>query len=453
MKNLLYFFLVVFILISCRNERHEAFDLIISDVNLIDGTGGALQENVTVFIKDSLIVKIASAQLGDEKVSKVIDGQGKYLMPGLFDCHTHVNDHTRDLSKFIQYGITSIFVTGGSTCTNEYYATLRRLGRQDSIPTPRVFHTSQHFIKKGSHPVKTYGSSNWKEGETVFYLKDTLQIEQLVREVAKYPIEGIKLTIEEGPDPPFIERLSQTFINKVQREAEKQGTRVFVHISDNTELEMALDAGISNFVHFTGVDLDFSKDTTLLKKIYERPVNWVTTFMLDKSFIYPLRPHWIENILSQGIYSAESMRRTKDTAYISRAHNYNVYMKEYLQTDTITLKNISAFQVDDIRKLSENGVNMVLGTDTGNAFILPGHSLHEEMQMLEIGGLAPETILRMGTMNAAKMLRVEDELGSISAGKKADMLLLDKNPLDGIKNTLSINKVIKNGVVQQRIHK
>jgi imidazolonepropionase-like amidohydrolase len=99
----------------------------------------------------------------------------------------------------------------------------------------------------------------------------------------------------------------------------------------------------------------------------------------------------------------------------------------------------------------KNGVNMVLGTDTGNSLILPGYSLHEEMQLLELGGIEPIDIIKMGTHNAAKMMKVEENLGSIEEGKLADFILLNENPLEAIRNTLSIEKVVKNGKIQHRI--
>lgn len=435
---------------SCSKDLES--DLIIKNANIINVEDGSITYGQDVLIKGDKITNILPYQSKSYSKERTIDGTNKYLIPGLFDCHTHVNDYDEDLSKFIHYGVTSIFVTGGRTCTNEYYAEMRAMGTQDSLPSPRVFHTSQHFIKKGSHPVKTYKNSSWEEGKTVFYLKDTLQIEQLVKEVVQYPIEGIKLTIEDGPDPPFVERLSQTLINKVQNEAQKQGTRVFVHISDNEELGMALEAGIYNFVHFTGVDLDFEKDTLLLKKIYSNPINWISTLMLDKSFMYPLYPEWIDKIRKEGVFNNESIEKVNDSTYIKRAYINNALMKDYLKLDTITIKDVVTFQVDDIKRLQKNNVNMVLGTDTGNAFIFPGYSLHEEMQLFELGGMAPKDILKMGTINAAKMLKRDDELGSIKIGKLADLVLLDRNPFETIINTLAISAVIKNGKMQKRIY-
>jgi len=80
-----------------------------------------------------------------------------------------------------------------------------------------------------------------------------------------------------------------------------------------------------------------------------------------------------------------------------------------------------------------------------------GYSLHEEMQILEEGGMNPLDIIKMGTLNAANMLHAQDSLGSIEVGKIANLVLLDENPLESIRNTLTITKVIKNGVVQDRL--
>lgn len=444
----LSFLFAMLLLIACSTEKEATYDLVITNVNLIDGTGARLQEGVNLYIKDGIIVAIDSVDL--TKRENLIDGKGQYLIPGLFDCHVHTTDYQRDFPRFIHFGVTSVFITGGSKCTNAYYKAMREMGAQDTLPAPNVFHTSQHFSMEGRHPAKTYKSSNWKNGETIFFLKDTNQIEQLVEQVAQQPILGIKLTIEDGPDPPFVERIPQTFINKVNREASKRGFPVFAHVSDNEELKMALKGGITNIVHFTGVDLDFIKDKELVDQIYQNKLNWVTTLMIDKSFLYPNYPEWLEEEAIQGIYSEEELAPAKAFGLKRRTQMYVSFMEDYLQLDSLTLKDVVQFQVDDITVLLENDVNMVLGTDTGNDLILPGYSLHEEMQLLELGGIAPINIIKMGTLNAAKMMKVDHKLGSIEVGKQADMVLLEKNPMEKIANTLAINSVIKNGRLQSR---
>jgi imidazolonepropionase-like amidohydrolase len=442
--------LITSLVICCCNSRQiPEYETIITNVNLIDGTGSELQNEVSIGIKEGKIAAVGKEGIGAG--IETVDGRGKYLIPGLFDCHVHTNDFESDFPKYVHYGVTSIFITGGSLCTNAYYSEMRQRGNQDSIPAPYVFHTSQHFTMEGRHPVKTY-KGNWIDGKTVFLLKDTLQIEELVKKVSKQPIVGIKLTIEDGPHPPWVERMPQAFIDKIQKEAIKNRTRVFAHTSDNVELEMALDAGIQNFVHWTGIDLDFQKDTLLLKKIYEIKPSFITTLMIDKGFLYPLFPEWVEAIRKENVFDEADLSKANDSGYIAQSNDNIKFWKHYLQKEDINLIDIASFQVEDIKALQRNGINFALGTDTGT-FVLPGHSLHEEMQLFELGGMDPLEIIKMGTLNAATMLKAQDSLGSIEVGKLANMVLLDKNPLENIENTLSINTVFKKGKEQKRIIK
>jgi len=448
MKYLFLFFCAF--IAGCSATQNEAFDLIIANVNLIDGTGADLMNNVNVYIKDNRIYAIDSNTITQNK--NIIEGKGKYLIPGLFDSHVHTTNYQEDFERFIHFGVTSVFVTGGSKTTNEFYAKLRALGEQDSIPAPRVFHTSQILTMEGRHPAKTYGASSWIDGETVFNLRDTLQIESVINEVCQYPIVGIKLVVEDGPTPPFVDRMPQEFVNKVSKEAAKNGKEVFAHISDNTELSMVLKANITNIVHYVGIDLDFENGQPLIDSIYQSDMSWITTLMLEKSFIYPLYPEWIQYVEDLNVFNADEIERLKDSSYIGQAEQYVYLLKTVWGIEHPNLENIIIPYVEEINTLNQNGVNMVLGTDTGNNFVFPGYSLHEEMQLMELGGIKPIDIIKMSTHNAAKMLDVLDTLGTIEEGKFADMLLLDKNPLESISNSLSINTVIKNGKIQKRIN-
>lgn len=444
-------FTALLVLSGCKEQQPIGYDLVVSNVYLIDGTGNPMQEGVTIGIKNGEILEIATSPIGP--ATRVIDGTGKYLIPGLFDGHVHTEDFERDFPRFIHYGVTSVFIPGGGRCTNDYFAVMRERGNQDTLPAPQVFHTSQHFSMEGRHPSKTYASSNWQNGKTIFYLTDTLQIEKLVQQVAQYPIAGIKLTIEDGPAPPFVERIPQEFVDKTVKEATKNGLEVFAHVSDNLELEMAIRGGVQNLVHFTGVNLDQQdpKQLQLIQQFKEKDPSWVTTLMIDKSFLYPLHPEWFE--VQEMLPEYQQMADSLTPEIIQRAGIYTEILKDEYGFENSDLSTFLIPQVEDIQFLLEEGINMVLGTDTGNDFNFPGYSLHEEMQLLELGGMAPLDIIKMGTLNAAKMLKVEDRLGSIEVGKVANLVLLDKNPLASIVNSLAIHSVIKNGVIQTRIEK
>ena len=98
-----------------------------------------------------------------------------------------------------------------------------------------------------------------------------------------------------------------------------------------------------------------------------------------------------------------------------------------------------------VRQMHAAGVNFMAGTDSPNPSILPGFSLHEELQLLVSAGFTPMEALQAATQNPARYLNRESELGAIEVGKLADMVLLNANPLDDISNTQSIWAVVQDG--------
>jgi imidazolonepropionase-like amidohydrolase len=110
----------------------------------------------------------------------------------------------------------------------------------------------------------------------------------------------------------------------------------------------------------------------------------------------------------------------------------------------------SFFSFDRTGDLNKAGVKLLAGTDTPEAFVFPGFSLHEELELLVRSGLSPLEALRAATYNPAEYLGALDSLGTVGRGKVADLVLLDANPLLDIRNTRRISSVIANGRVFDR---
>jgi imidazolonepropionase-like amidohydrolase len=103
------------------------------------------------------------------------------------------------------------------------------------------------------------------------------------------------------------------------------------------------------------------------------------------------------------------------------------------------------------KMLYENGVNILSGTDIPNFDLVPGASLHHELELLVEAGIPPLEVIKIATRNGAQALGIEEEVGTIEPGKQADMIVLSENPLDNISNTKKIEAVINNGHLIDRV--
>ncbi len=421
----------------------ELPDLVISNVTIVGGADGAVMTGMDVVIDDGRIVAIAghdSARLTGE----TIDGSERFVIPGLIDAHTHPFPIERSFPQFLHYGVTSILVTGCGRCDDETLSELRAMGDDPMQAAPRVFHTSQHFTMEGRHPVKTYPSPAWVEGHTVHYLRDVAGIAAIVDRVTGHSNVGIKLTIEEGPAPPFVERIPAEFVNEVVRQAHERELPVFAHVSDIDELRIAQEAGVDHLLHFTGVVLDWSRDEELIADLVRREVHVVTTLMIDKSFLYPLNPDWIEAARNTGLFDEDLEAASTFGMPVERARQNAEFFYGSADANFDT-SPVLRKQFADLLRLHESGVTLVTGTDVGNFYVLPGYSLHEEMALLEQGGIAPPDILQMATINAAEMLGAGDRLGAVEVGLHADLVILNSDPRDSVENISDIYMVLKGG--------
>ncbi len=454
MKRLCKFFKIflIFCLTLCSCQNTIEGNLIITNVNIIDVKTGTINSKRDIIVNGNTITSIIEHNNRNYKAETIIDGSKKYLIPGLIDTHAHpFLPLQSSLAQFTHFGVTSILVPGGSSFNSDTFSDLRKRSMDNINASPRVKHTSPIFTMRGAHPVKTYTNNKWIDGETIIYIKDSLQIKSVIKELSKTEIIGIKVIIEDGPAPPYVDRIPQHYLNLIVEESRAYGLPVFAHVSDIEEVYMAEKADVQNIMHFVGVDIDWKDDIDLINKIIKKDISWATTLMIDKSFLYPLHPEWLNVTDIVKVYGKDSLNSLITPEQIKFSKEFLNILKIDYNIENPNLENLIIPQVEDLMILYEKGCNITIGTDNGNDFILSGYSVHEEMQLMELGGFKPKDILKMATHNGAKMLNEIDKLGTIEEGKFADLILLNKNPLESIKHTLTIDKVIKNGVVQKRI--
>ncbi|MGK7391059.1 MAG: amidohydrolase family protein [Candidatus Cyclobacteriaceae bacterium M2_1C_046] len=453
-----YIFLPVVLYLLSINfnlSAQDHFDIIITNIDLIDGTGAELQNNVNIYIKDGLIKDILKTKKAHATAEEIIDGEGKYVIPGLFDAHYHFLDYrARDMELYKEqgqllthFGITSILVPNGII---EDLQEFIGFVRTNKATAPRIFYTSRISTIPGSHPAKGEAANRFKEGLNINYVNDTLDIERIVKEAKEEGAVAVKIVIDDGPFPPLTERMPEEFIEKFSREADKLNIPVFAHVSDMTEVKMAVDNGVDALLH--GAVVNWQKDEQLIEEMAKKNISWVFTNMIGKALFYPLNPEWLD-ANEYKVFDQKYMEPLSDSVG-TKAEMSRTILSRLLGSDSIPLFE-SFFKkiMGSNKKILDTGVNLVVGTDTGGSspYILPGISVHEEMKILQISGLDPLDIIKISTLNAAKMIGRSESLGSIEKGKVADLILLQNNPLEDIANTLSIHEVIKDGVIQEKI--
>ena len=452
MKNLIHSILLfaVIIISGCSSDKsEEKFELIVSDINLIDGTGRPLVEHANVYVNDGRIVKIDS---GKQKFpsDSVIDGTDKFLIPGLFDNHFHLGsgDYERRLKLMVHFGITNVFSVGGTHHTYPNMKRLDSLEQVNSMISPIIKYSSPFLTIPGGHPRE--GQTGQDEGINIYHLTSADQIPAIAKEAKENGAIAIKLMIEDGPEPPFIERIKPEWIQLIREEADKYNLLLVTHISDPLEFKLSVENGADAIMHSPYPPLDFEKDSSLINRILKDSIYLVTTGNMRAGIDYPLHLERLKSpylsVFDEELASInETLETDKQIAEMTITQYFGLDLDTYE-------KYIEYPKESNFRKLDSIGVNVIVGTDAGNPkYNLPGLSVHEEMQLYQHGGMQPIRIIKCATLNAAKMLRIDQDYGSIEEGKFANFIILKNNPLEDISNTLTIESIYKRGNKQLRI--
>lgn len=416
--------------------------LVITNVTLIDGTGRPPRKDINVFIDGDRIsdIRRGSINRSEKKNAKVIDGRGKYLIPGLMDVHVHlvgsikvskagIRETTVDrdrglraLNGYLYSGITTIYDSGNIP---EFIMGLRDDERAGRISSPRIFATGGIVTYPGSHGSGAGATlvDDWPEAMAA-----------LDEHIARQP-DMLKLTLEERGwgARPMIPLLPVELMEKIIAYYNDRGIRATAHAASELRARQAIFAGIDSLSHpvITG---PISESFARLMGVKKIPM--ATTLTIGENYSrLAEHPEYLDQPLYQAVLTEDEINDLK-------TKTSDEYKK---RTWTWWMKLMTPIAQDNLRQIHEAGGVLALGTDKSS-----GPAAHREMELLVAAGIAPLDVIRIATLHGAKFLGLEDELGSIAPGKLADMVLLDADPLADINNAKKINMVIKNGVLVER---
>jgi imidazolonepropionase-like amidohydrolase len=452
-------FLLVFITISlcAAIEAQSAFSsnsLIIDDVTIVDVYNGSLQAHRTVIVSTNRIMAVMEHRDLPKDVSKkeadknkplgtIIDGRGKFLIPGLWDMHVHIlfgdwfpraKDVT--LPLFIANGITGVRDMGSELETLEKW---RQETSTWQLIGPRIVMSGPMLDGPKPRFPSSIAITTPEDGR------------RAVDELASKGVDFIKLQSLIPRDAVFA----------IADEAKKRGIAFVGHVPDSVRASEMSNAGQKSFEHLIGIfegasplEDEFIKGSKTEGKFLSTydPVRAEKLFALlakNQTWQCPTLV-WERggNLIDQ-----------EDFAHDARAKYVPAYWKnvtwkrftdqvehEFNTDDLATRKRFVEKELEVVKDMHHAGVQFLAGTDTPpGVYIFPGFSLHEELQRFVAAGFTPLEALQTATLNPARFLGMESLMGTIERGKFADMVLLNANPLDDIRNTQKIAGVIANG--------
>lgn len=418
--------------------------LTIANVTVIDTTGGPPQLHRTVTVRNGRIDDIRDSTLPKSKQRGLeINGTGKFLIPGLWDMHVHMvfgdwfpRGKEVTLPLFIANGITGVRDMGGEL---EVLQQWRKEISAGTLLGPRIVMSGPML----DGPQPRFPSS--------IAIKTPEDGRRAVDDLKKQGADFIKLQ----------SLIPREAVFAIADEARKQGISFVGHVPDSVRASEASNAGQKSFEHLIGIFEGSSPLEDEFIKGAKTEDKFLSTYdpKLADALFALLAKNQTWQCPTLVWERGGNLIDLSDFTHDSRAKYAPAYWKDvtwkrftaeikhdFNTTDLATRRRFVDKELEVVKTMHRAGIPFLAGTDTPpGVYIFPGFSLHEELQRFVAAGFTPLEALQTATLNPAKFLAMEDRLGAIEKGKLADMVLLDANPLDDIRNTQRIAGVVVNG--------
>jgi len=423
-----------------EQEIQEQTLFAIKNVNVIPMTlDNKLIENATVVIKDK---KILSINQPIPSGAKIIDGKDKWLMPGLTDMHVHTNADgnlrgnlpTQGATFFMNtQDVMTTHIANGVTTIFELDGRVEHFGQRNEIAKGKGKGKGKVIGPRMAIAPVINGGDQSNGGRIVNTASDA---RQAVRSIKAEGYNFVKA---------YAHLNIESFIAIVD-EAKKQGMKVVGHIPDAFKGKTE-KAFIPNFGLVAHAE-EFSKQIRNQPKTKKEAQYFAQLAKKNNTWLMPNLIAIVK--IRDQVQSLDSIASMKTLKYVHpilqdkwlTSNNYNKHSSpKFLNY----LDSLITFHKEMVVAFKEAGVPMVAGTDAGTSGIVTGFSLHDELELLVDAGLTNEEALISATRLPAEWLGIDKEVGTVEIGKYADLVLLDANPLEDIKNTKTINGVFVNG--------
>ncbi|MEP6494968.1 MAG: amidohydrolase family protein [bacterium] len=431
----------------------SAQTLTITNATVVDVSNGALRRGTTVVIDGNRITSVSQPARAAAPGARVIDAKGMYLIPGLWDMHAHVyfDSSTAAVANDV---ILPLFLVNGVTGVRDMGSLLDPVLRgRDDIAAHRV--VGPRLVVSG--PMLDGPDVNYAAAIAIKTPDDGRKA------VAMLKSRGVDfIKIQSGvPHDAYL---------AIAKEAKRLGIEFEGHVPDAVRAADAVAAGQRSFEHLIGVFEASSPDEDkYLSRKYlagKDTSGRKTVGMFLQTFDAAREKKIIQLLATNHVWQCPTLfwergqwlvdtvdyNKDPDLAYAPRSwvKQWAAARKGILQsldTDPLAIRErFVAHELDIVRKMHAAQVPFLAGTDTpAGVDVLPGISLHRELERFVAAGFTPLEALQTATLNPAKYYGKLNDFGSVQPGRIADLVLLRANPLENIANTRTIGGVVADG--------
>jgi imidazolonepropionase-like amidohydrolase len=401
--------------------------LLLTHANIVDVNTGKIESDQSVLIREGKIVSVMpSVDLKGKPNDIVVDIQGRFLIPGLWDMHVH--DDTASHTEQIYF---PLFIANGVTGIRDMFSQCA-----DPCPTPVLFPNLRAISRQvegqillGPHiiissPLLDGPKPAWPGAAPIATPKDA--------------IRAVDTAAQNGAD--FIKvynGLPRNAYFAVAAESKKREIPFAGHVPYSVTLVEASDAGQRSVEHLMGMKEACTTIAACEKVAMHLSHNgtWQTPTLVVSRFF--ACPQIVANPNDPRLaYVWSEQKKSWDQTPPAAAAS----------TCEANYQQLESF----VRTLHAAHTKFLVGTDLGNPYIFPGFSVHDEMALLVNAGLTPLEALQAATINPARYLQRELTAGTVTPGRSADLVVLDENPLADIRNISHINSVVSRGQLFNR---
>jgi imidazolonepropionase-like amidohydrolase len=420
-----------------------AQSLTITHATVIDTVTGELRADTTVVIRDRRIVSVAPSAVTHATGDRIVDAHGEYLVPGLWDMHTHVFfDATAADGKDL---ILPLFIANGITGVRDMGSALDPvLEARDAIKSHRLL--GPRMVVSG--PMLDGPTSQYKAAIAITTPQSGRDAVHMLKTRG---VDFIKVQSGVPREAYFA----------IAEEAKKEGIEFEGHVPDAVRASEAIASGQRTFEHLIGIFEASSPDEDAYLTGKKTPGMFLASYdpareakiieLLAKNRVWQCPTLYWE----RGQWLVDVIDYTKDPDLAYAGHSWvtkqwplsQQAILKSLDTDPVEVRQrFVLHELEIVRKLHAAKVPFLAGTDTpAGVDVIPGISLHLELQRFVAAGFTPLEALQTATLNPAQFYNKLEDYGTVEAGRVADLVLLTANPLEDIANTRKIGAVVADG--------